>query len=76
MPVIIRDTSQARFSFQRTLADQGPIVVRSDGKSYRLEAADRLVLFPAKCANTGELSSIGFWYAHKKIGPKGVMNQG
>jgi len=68
MPITSRDASQARFSFPRA-PEPTRALVRSDGRSYRLEASDKIILFPARRASDEQkLSSIGFWYAHIQSG--------
>src|SRR5260370_23100003 len=42
-------------------------IVRSDGRSFRLVSAERLVCYPAeKPTGKSGMSSIGFWYCLKQ----------
>jgi hypothetical protein len=69
MPMIDRETLQSGFIFLPALKPSRA-VVRSDGRTFRLEAADRLVIFrDPQGSRSDEMSSIGFWYTHIRNGP-------
>jgi hypothetical protein len=52
------------------LNEWGPVIARSDGKSFHLIAADSPLFYPtAGRSSRSELASVGFWYVHEGNGP-------
>ena len=66
MTVIDNRPSKDTLAFPPISESSNPIV-RSDGRSFRLVSAERLVCYPAqKPTGKSGMSSIGFWYCLKQ----------
>jgi len=53
------------------LNDEGPIISRSDGKSFHLVLGDRPISFPAeKSSGKTEMMTAGFWYVSDRESSK------
>jgi hypothetical protein len=65
-----------RYPIIERLNEAGPVVSRSDGKTFHLVLGDRPISFPAeKSSGRTEMKSAGFWYITERNGSTNAFTQ-